>query len=231
MANLAIIPARGGSKRIPRKNIKNFLGQPIITYSINAALQSGIFDEVMVSTDDEEIAGIAQKYGAAIPFMRSPETANDHATTFAVIEEVCQNYTQRGQNFDFVCCIYPCAPLISGKTLNEAYETIANNDFDAVFPVVEFSYPVQRSLKITNGKLDFTYPEYAQARSQDLPKNYHDSGQFYWMRIEQILRTRKIMTDNVGGIIISELDAQDIDNEIDWKLAELKFSLRNPIPL
>lgn len=231
MANLAIIPARGGSKRIPRKNIKNFLGQPIITYSINAALQSGIFDEVMVSTDDEEIAGIAQKYGAAIPFMRSPETANDHATTFAVIEEVCQNYTQRGQNFDFVCCIYPCAPLISGKTLNEAYETIANNDFDAVFPVVEFSYPVQRSLKITNGKLDFTYPEYAQARSQDFPKNYHDSGQFYWMRIEQILRTRKIMTDNVGGIIISELDAQDIDNEIDWKLAELKFSLRNPIPL
>lgn len=229
MANLAIIPARGGSKRIPRKNIKDFLGQPIITYSINAALQSGIFDEIMVSTDDDEIATIAQKCGAKVPFRRSEKMADDFATTADVINEVLLQYEQQGLTYENACCIYPCAPFVTADKLDNSFRLLTAKKFDAVFPVVPFSYPIQRALRLTDGKLSYMQPEFASSRSQDLEMAYQDAGQFYWFCVNSFTKNKKIMTDNCGAIIISEMETQDIDNETDWKLAELKFQLPRKI--
>lgn len=226
MANLCIIPARGGSKRIPRKNIKDFLGKPIIAYAIETALKSNLFDEVMVSTDDEEIATIAKQYGAKIPFMRSKETANDFATTYAVIEEVLNSYKQ---HFDNACCIYPCTPLIDEFILKNAFQLLQETNCDTIFPLIEYSHPIQRAYQLKEGKALSLHPENALIRTQDLPKTYHDAGQFYFFKVNEILNQKKIITDNVSSIVISEMDAQDIDNEIDWKLAELKYQLKNGI--
>jgi len=226
MPNLCIIPARGGSKRIPRKNIKNFLGKPIIAYSIEAAINSGLFDEVMVSTDDKEIAEIAIKYGAKIPFLRTDKTANDYAPTFDVIEEVLVKYKELNKTFDFTCCLYACAPFVTGRKLTDSFKILKKNKFDSIFPVMTFGFPIQRALKMgSDNKIDFFYPEFSLTRSQDLPQSYHDAGQFYWMNTEKCLQQKKIITDNAGSIIVSELEGQDIDNEIDWKLAELKYEL------
>lgn len=178
MKNIAIIPARGGSKRIPRKNIKPFMGKPIIAYSIEAALQSGLFDEVMVSTDDEEIAEIACKYGAQVPFMRSAEMSNDYAGTADVILEVLRMYKEQGREFETVCCIYSTAPFVTPERLREAYGKM-NSEIDSVFTCVAYSYPIQRSLHIVDGKIGMVYPEYESSRSQDLETIYHDAGQFY----------------------------------------------------
>jgi N-acylneuraminate cytidylyltransferase len=230
MSCLAIIPARGGSKRIPRKNIKNFLGKPIIAYSIQAALESGLFDEVMVSTDDEEIAEIAIKYGAKVPFMRSVQSANDYATTFDVIEEVLVEYEKLGMCFNFSCCIYACAPFVNAEKLTASFNELQKNNFDSVFPVMPFGFPIQRALKIgSDNKTTFFYPEFSLSRSQDLELSYHDAGQFYWMNTQKCLKTKKILTDNSGSIIISEMEGQDIDNEVDWKLAEIKYELLQSI--
>nr|WP_294925903.1 pseudaminic acid cytidylyltransferase [uncultured Flavobacterium sp.] len=225
MPNLCIIPARGGSKRIPRKNIKLFLGKPIIAYSIEAAINSGLFEEVMVSTDDSEIAEIAKKYGAKVPFLRTEQTSNDFATTFDVIEEVLLQYQTVNKNFTFACCLYACAPFVTNKKLFESFEILTKNNFDSIFPIMSFGFPIQRALKVTANKVDFFYPEFSLSRSQDFEKSYHDAGQFYWMNINQCLKEKKILTDNSGSIIISEMEGQDIDNEIDWKLAELKYEL------
>jgi pseudaminic acid cytidylyltransferase len=225
MASICIIPARAGSKRIPRKNVKHFLGKPIIAYSIEAAIASGLFAEVMVSTDDVEIAKIAKKYGAKVPFFRSSENSNDFATTFDVIEEVIQEYQKLDKKFDSICCIYACAPFITAIKLNSSYLLMQNMGFDSVFPIMEYGYPIQRALKIFDEKVSFINPEVSLSRSQDLDKSYHDAGQFYWMNSSIILRNKKILTSNSGGIIISELEGQDIDNEIDWKIAELKYEL------
>jgi len=225
MSNLCIIPARGGSKRIPRKNIRPFLGKPIIAYSIEAALNSGLFDEVMVSTDDAEIAEIALKYGAKVPFMRTEKTSNDYATTFDVIEEVLIKYKDTNKHYDVVCCIYACAPFVTSNKLTESHKTLETNNYDSVFPVIPFGFPIQRSLKFEEDKIKFFYPEFSLARSQDLEKSYHDAGQFYWMQINKCLEQKKILTENSGSIIISEMEGQDIDNEVDWKLAELKYEL------
>lgn len=228
MANLAIIPARGGSKRIPRKNIKDFLGKPIIAYSIETAINSGLFDEVMVSTDDEEIAEISRKYGAIVPFMRSRENSNDFATTFDVIEEVLLEYKVQGKLFELTCCIYPCAPFISLDSLKESYLKL--NEFDTVFPVVRYGFPIQRALKKDNKDgLSFFQPIYTVARSQDLEVSYHDAGQFYWFNTEKILASKSLMANNTGCIVLPETKVQDIDNEVDWKLAELKFKLLNEL--
>lgn len=227
MANLCIIPARGGSKRIVRKNIKLFLGKPIIAYSIEAAITSGLFDEVMVSTDDAEIAEIAISYGAKVPFLRSEANANDHATTFDVVQEVLSAYQSLGKNFEYTCCFYSCAPFVTADKLSSGLALLKKNNFDTVFPVMAFGFPIQRALKIGNtAKIDFFYPEYSLTRSQDLEPSYHDAGQFYWMNTERCLREKKIVTNNTGSLIISEIEGQDIDNEIDWKLAELKYKLR-----
>lgn len=226
MSKLAIIPARGGSKRIPGKNIKEFLGKPIIAYSIEAALSSGLFDEVMVSTDDEEITAIALKYGAKVPCMRSDRTANDFATTFDVIEEVINKYKENNKIFEYACCIYACAPFITGEKLKSSFLLLKENHFDCVFPIMPFSFPIQRALKMElNTKVDFFSPEYSLVRSQDLEKAYHDAGQFYWMQTKKCIEKKKIVTDNTGSIVITEMEGQDIDNEVDWKLAELKYEL------
>lgn len=226
MSNLAIIPARGGSKRIPRKNIKFFLGKPIIAYSIEAAINSGLFDEIMVSTDDGEIAEVALKYGAKVPFMRSKKMSNDFATTFDVVEEVVNLYNEKEIEFKNVCCIYPCAPFVISEKLNEAYNLFINEHFDAVFPVIQFGFPIQRALQIDDlGKISFIYPEYALTRSQELFPSYHDAGQFYWMKVASCMEQKKIITSKSGSILITELEGQDIDNEVDWKLAELKYEL------
>ena len=222
MKNLCIIPARGGSKRIPRKNIKPFLGKPIIAYSIEAALKSGLFAEVMVSTDDEEIAEVAKQYGAKVPFMRSAETANDFASTADVLKEVLAKYQELGQEFDNFCCFYATAPLVQSKDVVSAYERLQSSDFTCVYPVVQFSYPIWRCLDIADdGTMTRHWPEYENSRSQDLPKEFHDSGTFYWYKTKEWLSGK----NKIGGIIVDEVAVQDIDNETDWKLAEMKYEL------
>ena len=223
--NIAIIPARGGSKRIPRKNIKDFFGKPIIAHSIQTALESKLFSEVMVSTDDDEIAEIAMKYGATVPFIRSDKTSDDFATTVDVIKEVLLNYELREVFFGNVCCFYPCAPFVTSDKLKDSFQLLEEKKFDAVFPVIPFNYPIQRALRLKNEKLTYFQPEFALNRSQDLEKAYQDAGQFYWFSTNSFKESEKIVTDNCGAIIISELEAQDIDNETDWKLAEVKFQL------
>ena len=227
MHNLAIIPARGGSKRIPRKNLKSFLGKPIIVYSIEVALNCGLFDVVMVSTDDEEIAELAVRNRASIPFMRSEKNSNDFAGTFDVIEEVINCYLEKNIHFDNFCCIYPTAPLVTINSLNAAFSLLQSQAFDSVFPVIPFSYPPLRGLKMDHDRLRMVWPEYNDSRSQDLETMYHDSGQFYMARTDTILKKKTLWTDNTGAIILSELEAQDIDNEVDWKMAEMKYSIIN----
>lgn len=227
MKALALITARGGSKRIPRKNIKDFNGKPIIAYSIEAALASGVFDEVMVSTDDEEIAEISKSYGAQVPFLRSEETSNDYATTSDVINEVIREYEKRGRKFDILTCIYPTAPFITAEKLRKAVEDLEKSDADSLIPVVRFSYPPQRAMEIQDGRLVFRQPENMKARSQDLTPHYHDAGQFYVTRTESFLRTNNLLTGSIIPLELSELEVQDIDNEVDWKLAELKYNLLN----
>ncbi|MEJ8802717.1 pseudaminic acid cytidylyltransferase [Pontibacter sp. H249] len=228
MSAIAIIPARGGSKRIPRKNIRDFLGKPVIAYSIEAALQSGLFEEVMVSTDDAEIAEVAAKYGAKVPFLRSPKTADDFATTAAVLNEVLENYKAEGRVFAIACCLYPTAPLVGKAALVAAHEKLTADNLDTVFPVVKYSYPIWRSLKMENGKAVMNWPEHMSSRSQDLPAAYHDAGQFYWFRVDRFLQQQSLFTQNSGAVELDELEVQDIDTLTDWKLAELKYQLLNP---
>ncbi len=223
--NIAIIPARGGSKRIKKKNIKLFLGKPIISYSIEAALASQLFDEVMVSTDDIEIKEIAKSFGASVPFLRSDVNANDFAILADVIEEVVLNYKKEGIEFNNVCCILPTAPFVNATNLENAYAQLMNKNFDSVFPMLEFSFPIQRSLEFKDHKVKMVWEEHMNTRSQDLELRYHDAGQFYWIRTKRFLRDKKIFTDNSGGLVISELLAQDIDTETDFKLAEMKYKL------
>ena len=225
MNNLCIIPARGGSKRIPKKNIKSFLGKPIIAYSIEAAIQSKLFTEIMVSTDCQETAEIALRYGAKVPFLRSKKNSNDFATTYDVIKEVIDEYKKDGVNFENICCIYACAPFVTANNLKHAYQELSNKQVDTIFPIIEYSFPIQRAVKIHNEKIELFNIDHLNTRSQDLEKSYHDAGQFYWMKSENILNKGRIITDNCSGIIITELEGQDIDNEIDWELAELKFKL------
>ncbi len=224
---IAIIPARGGSKRIPRKNIKSFLGKPILAYSIETALKSGLFDEVMVSTDDEEIAEVAKRFGASVPFYRSKNNADDFATTVDVLLEVIEGYEKLGKSFAYYCCIYPTAPFVSVEQLKEAEGKLNTEGLDAVFPVLPYSFPIQRSMKIENGRVKMLYPEHMNTRSQDLEPIYHDAGQFYFGKTDVLKKEKKIWTDNTGCIVLNELEAQDIDNETDWKLAELKYQLKN----
>ena len=222
MKNLAIIPARGGSKRIPHKNIKEFLGKPIIAYSIEAAIKSGLFDEVMVSTDDEQIATIAKQYGASVPFMRSAETANDHAIIADVLNDVLNCYDKLGKHFDNMCCILATAPLLRVEDLQAAYDKLVQSDFVTVMPIVQFSFPIMRSLKMDEkGMIEYNWPEYYPVRSQDIPPAYHDAGMFYWHKIEEWRKG----VDYKSGYVLDDVYVQDIDTETDWKLAEMKYKL------
>ena len=230
MANsrIAIITARGGSKRIPKKNIKEFCGKPIIAYSIEAAVRSDLFDEIMVSTDSEEIAEIAKKYGAKVPFMRSEKTSDDYAITADVILEVLERYqTLYGKVFDTTVCIYPTAPFVTATRIREGIEELEKSGKDVieVKPVVRFSFPPQRGFVQDGDLLIMPHPENFTARSQDLEPMYHDTGQFYCWRTKEYLVNKGIIREGIKPLILSELEVQDIDNETDWKLAEIKYQL------
>ena len=225
MESLAVITARGGSKRIPRKNIREFCGKPIIQYSIEAALESGIFDEVMVSTDDEEIKEVALACGAKVPFMRSAEASGDWAMTHEVLLEVVSKYKEMGRTFNSLCCIYPTAPFITAQKLVDSMRLLQERQADTVMPVIPFSFPPQRGLVINNDRLLFKWPENTMKRSQDLQPMYHDCGQYYCMSMDRFIQEKRLVMDYTVPYVISELEAQDIDKEIDWKLAELKYEL------
>lgn len=222
---LAIITARGGSKRIPKKNIKEFCGKPILAYSIQAALDSGLFDEVMVSTDSEEIAEIARKYGANVPFMRSEKTSDDFATTADVLLEVLEEYEKRGSKFDYMACIYPTAPFVTPQKLELGLNALKENQAVEAMPVVAFSYPPQRGYVIQEQRLNMKWKENLNKRSQDLEKLYHDCGQFYIYDVEKYKEKNGQVAEGIVPIIVDELEVQDIDNETDWKLAEIKYQL------
>jgi N-acylneuraminate cytidylyltransferase len=224
MKSLAIITARGGSKRIPRKNIKSFLGIPIIAYSIEAALSSALFSEVMVSTDDDEIASIALQYGAKVPFMRSTLNSDDFSGTAEVCIEVLEAYQNIGKQFETACCIYPTAPFVTPQRLEEAHDLLTKKKYDSVLPILPFSFPIQRSLQmLANQKVEFNFPENLTKRSQDLPAAYHDAGQFYFFYTQALFNHKKLFTQNTGAILLKEIEAQDIDNLEDWEIAEFKY--------
>ena len=223
-SSIAIITARGNSKRIPRKNIKEFCGKPIMNYSIEAALHSGLFTEVMVSTDDEEIAEIAKRAGAQVPFMRSSATASDYASTDDVILEVLNRYKELGREFETFCCLYPTAPFVTAQKLQKAAKLLERAD--AVMPVVAFSYPPQRCVILNeDGELRMKWPEYAQTRSQDLETYYHDCGQFYFCKAKPVLENGTTDLPHMAPMIMRELEVQDIDNPEDWALAEMKYKM------
>lgn len=225
MRTIAIITARGGSKRIPGKNIKEFCGKPILAYSIEAAITSGIFHMVMVSTDDENIAAIARAYGAEVPFYRSSGTANDFATTNDVLIEVLDRLREQGEVFDMACCMYPTAPFVTAGKLTDAMEQLMASGADTLIPVTAFSYPPQRAMVVREGRLVFQYPEYLDSRSQDLEPHYHDVGQFYLFRVEAFLKNRKLMLGDILPYVVSEMEVQDIDNLTDWEIAEIKYRI------
>mgnify|MGYP006089873943 CR=1 FL=1 len=224
--SICIILARGGSKRIPKKNIKLFHGKPIIEYSIIAAKKSGLFNEIIVSTDDKEIAEIASKCGASVPFLRSKKNSDDYSTTYDVVEEVLNKYED---NYEYVCCLYACAPFVNENKLINAFDKLIKFNLDCVFPIMEFNFPIQRALKCNGNIVSFCNPEYSLVRSQDLDKSFHDAGQFYFLKTEQLLSEKKIITSNSGYLLVDGMEGQDIDNFIDWKLAEIKYEILQSI--
>ena len=225
MKSIAIITARGGSKRIPRKNIKEFLGKPIIAYTIEAAIASNMFDQVMVSTDDNEIAEIAKKYGAMVPFMRSEKTSNDFATTADVLNEVIDEYKKLGESFEYMCCLYPTAPFVTPEAIGQAMKILEDNGADTVLPVVKFSFPPQRGVIMKDGYLTPKYPECMPMRSQDLEPMYHDAGQFYCMKVSSFLEQGKVVMDKTMPYMQDDMNVQDIDTPEDWAIAEVKYKV------
>lgn len=225
MKSIAIITARGGSKRIPKKNIKNFCGKPIIAYSIEAALKSGLFDEVMVSTDSEEIAEISKQYGAKVPFMRSAATSNDFAVTADVLREVLNEYKKIGKTFDTVLCLYPTAPFVTAERLKDSFSRFCSAKPDSLMSVVKFDFPPQRAVAICNDTIAFQHPEYALTRSQDLEPLYHDCGQFYILNTDSFDKYKALVMPHTMPFIVPEEEVQDIDNESDWLIAEAKYKV------
>ena len=229
MKTIAIIPARGGSKRIPLKNIKPFFGLPIIAYSIQAACDSRLFDEVMVSTDDTEIADVARSYGAVVPFMRSERTSGDMVNIADVIIEVIQQYEKTEYYFSNICCISATAPFVTVEKLQVAYTKWQESQSDALIPVVKFSFPPYRGCVIQNEQLKMRWPEYTNSRSQDFDSLYHDAGQFYYIKKETLLNERTLWCKRITPLVLAENEVQDIDSIEDWELAELKYKLLNKL--
>ena len=227
MSNIAIITARGGSKRIPKKNIKEFIGKPMLAYAIEAALDSKIFDEVMVSTDSEEIAEVAKRYGAKVPFLRSARTASDSATTFDALDEVIQEYKKLGKVYDILCCIYPCVPFLKSETLNDAYKKMDKHD--AVIPVCKYPVPIEWAMKIENDLLIPNDRDAQNIRSQDIEPKYYDVGMFYFCRVKNMYEHNSLTPDNLTAYIIDEKECQDIDTMDDWQMAEMKFKVMHNV--
>lgn len=227
---IVIIPARGGSQRIPKKNIKPFLGKPIIAYSIETALKSGVCDEVMVSTDSEEIASVAKEYGAQVPFMRDASLADAYTTTDAVIIDALNRYKAMGREFKYVICMYPTSPFATVEHIKAAIDILEKQQAKMVKMLAEFSFPPQRGMILDEkGFARYKYPEYANTRSQDLSPIYHDVGQLYVYDAANFLKCNGTITDGVFPIMVKEKDVQDIDNEQDWIMAELKYKLLHHI--
>lgn len=221
---LCVIPARGGSKRIPHKNIALFKGKPMLSYSITAAFESGIATEVMVSTEDYEIAEVAKRYGAKVPFMRSIENANDMVGIADVLIEVIENYRKQGQRWDYILCILATAPLIDARNIEAAFRRLKENkEADSICSVEKYSYPPQRALRMEKGKLVMLHPEFYYARTQDLEPIYHDCGQFFIFRTEALLRDKKLYTENMLPFFLNPINSQDVDTMEDLAMAELKF--------
>lgn len=227
MSNIAIITARGGSKRIPKKNIKEFMGKPMIAYAIEAASNSQIFDEVMVSTEDSEIAEIAKKYGAKVPFMRSEKTASDYATTFDVIDEVVNEYKKLGKEYNILCCIYPCVPFLKAETLIEAYNKMFGHD--GIIPVCKYPVPIEWAMKIENGILKPNDRLAQNTRSQDIEPKYFDAGMFYLCKANKLYENKSLQPNDTLAYIIDESECQDIDTLEDWKMAEIKYKVMHNV--
>jgi len=224
MKNVAIIPARGGSKRIPAKNIKEFLGKPIIAYSIAAAKQSGLFERIIVSTDSEAIAEVANRYGAETPFMRPEEIADDFTTTAAVLAHALQWLAAHGSEAQHACCIYATAPFIQVHYLKAGYELLTGKGATSVFPVTTFPFSIFRALKINDdGRLAMFWPEHELTRSNDLPEAYHDAGQFYWVDCKVFLEKQQLYSDDSLPVVVPRHLVQDIDTPEDWTRAEMMY--------
>ena len=223
---LCIIPARGGSKRIPRKNIKEFCGQAMIRYSIEAAITSQCFDKVIVSTDDQEIAEVAKSFGAEVPFIRPDELANDHAATIPVVKHAIEWFDEQGQLPTDVCCLYATAPFIQSQTISKAFQQLQESEADYCFSVTSFAFPIQRSIRITqDGKVDMFYPENFNVRSQDLEEAYHDAGQFYWGKAQAFKDELPIFSETASPYILPRYLVQDIDTMEDWIRAEAMYKV------
>ncbi len=221
---LCIIPARGGSKRIPGKNIKPFMGKPMIAYSIEQVKRSEIADIVMVSTDDKKTADISTAYGAEVPFYRSASTSNDTAGIADVLIEVVNEYKKQEVEFEYIACVLATAPLLNADHLGRAFDILKTREAaEAICSVQAFSYPPQRGLILADGELAMKHPENYYVRSQDCETIYHDCGQFFIFRTKALLRDKKLYVQHTVPYLISELESQDIDSEDDWKLAELKY--------
>ncbi|AUN93902.1 pseudaminic acid cytidylyltransferase [Pseudazoarcus pumilus] len=223
---LAIIPARGGSKRIPRKNIKVFCGKPMIAWSIEAARDSGCFDRIVVSTDNDEIASVARHWGAETPFMRPAELSDDHATTMPVIAHAIRWANAHLASVDFACCIYATAPFVQPDDLRNGLTKLENSNFDYVFSVTSYAFPIQRAIRINaNGRISMFHPEHMNTRSQDLEEAYHDAGQFYWGRAAAWLEGKAVFSEHAQPVILPRSRVQDIDTHEDWERAEALFRL------
>lgn len=221
---LAVIPARGGSKQIPRKNIKLFHGKPIIAYSIEAALNSGCFDKVIVSTDDQDIADTAKQFGAEVPFMRPDKLSDDFATTLDVIKHACDFYIEQNIAIEQVCCIYDTAPFIRSSDLQAGYALIKQPDVDYAFSVTTYAFPIQRALTLSNANTtNMLQPEHLNTRSQDLVETYHDAGQFYWGQASTFIEQKPIFLSNSKAVPLDRIRVQDIDTPGDWEIAESMY--------
>lgn len=224
MSAIAIIPARGGSKRIPKKNIKLFHGRPMISYAIEAAKSCNIFDRVIVSTDSQEIADVARKCGAEVPFLRPRELSDDFTPTAPVLLHSLTQLINQGEEYYFLCCIYPTAVFIQPKYIINGFNLIINKNVASVFSVTSYSFPIFRALKIEdNGILKMFWPEHEMTRSQDLPEAYHDAGQFYWLNIPEFIKSQKIYSHDAMPVIIPRSIVVDIDSMEDWEVAELLY--------
>jgi pseudaminic acid cytidylyltransferase len=224
---IAVIPARGGSKRIPRKNIKDFCGKPMIAWSIKVARESNLFDRIIVSTDDEEIAIIARDSGAETPFKRPVYLADDLTATVPVVAHAVASCVKLGWGVEYACCVYPCAPFMQVDDLVNALEIVIERKTDFVYPVAEYSHPIQRAMrKLPNDSMQFYSPQFELTRTQDLEKSYHDAGQFYWGTAAAWMEQKKMHTDGIG-MPIPNWRVVDIDSEDDWKRATIIFESLN----
>ena len=225
MRKIAIIPARGGSKRIPNKNIKDFFGKPVISYAIETAIKSNLFDEIMVSTDSEEIKKISISSGASVPFMRSKINATDNSTIYDVIVEVVKEYSKKNINFGYGCCIFPISPLTNSEILNKCYQILTNGKYHSVLPLSHSDQPIERALKLDkSNRLKFDNSEVFRKMGQDFEPSYFDTGQFCWFNIKQTINTGSLISSNSKGIILNQFEYQDVNTLDEWEMLKIKYN-------